>query len=279
MKKYESEGKKFHNSESINLKGINNGSSYKLKIEENVKKEKYETPKNIKGRRGSRFDIFNNDNNKSKNNLLAIKREKENIIKKKFTTNFTNFLDKNRDKLKDKVKDRIKDKEKIKEKLKDKIKDKVKDIFKEKNYDNTKSKSKDMEKDKEEEKEEEKEKENDNTNNLKSSTRTKKEKKKNKKKEKKEKNKTKEKDNIKEKCGGKKFSAKNLKLFSIKPEKENKVDNIDRKDKSRTHICRIQNNNLSSTLTKKMNAFQSVNFSDRNHHHPEKNTIKHLIHY
>ena len=275
LKKYESEGKKFHNSDALSRKRINNGSSYKLKIEENLKKEKYETPKNFKGRRGSRFDIFNNDNNKSKNNLLAMKREKENIIKKKFTTNFTNFLDKNRDKLKDKVKDRIKDKEKIKEKLKDKIKDKVKDIFKEKNYDNTKSKSKDKEKDKEKgkeeekEKEKEKEKENDNTNNLKTSIKTKKDKKKTKKKEKnktKEKEKEKERESLREKSGGKKFSAKNLKLLSIKPEKENKVDNNIRKDKSRTHICRIQNNYLSRSSTKKLTLFQSVNFSGKNHH-------------
>ena len=267
MKKYESEEKKFHNSDALSLKRINNGSSYKLKIEESLKREKYENPKNIKGRRGSRFDIFNNDNKPKNNVLLTVKREKENIVNKMFTTNFANFLDKNRDKSKDKdkVKDKIKDKEKIKEKIKDKIKDKVKDIFKEKNYDNTKSKSKDMEKEKE--KEEGKEKKNDNTNNLKSSIRTKKDKKKNKKKEK---NKTKEKDSLKEKCGGKKFSAKNLKLISIKPEKENKVINIARKDMSITHICHIQNNNSSRTLTKKMNAFQSANSNVKNHP-PENN--------
>ena len=59
-------------------------------------------------------------------------------------------------------------------------------------------------------------------------------------------------------------------MLSIKPEKENKVDNIIRKDKSRTHICRIQNHYLSRISTKKMNIFQSVNFSAKNHR-PENN--------
>ena len=240
MKKYDSDGKRFHNSDALSQKKNINSSSFKLKIEENLKKEKYETPKNFKGRRGSRSGILNNDN-KSKNDiLLTVKREKENIINKKFTTNFTNFLDKNRDKLKDKDKDKDKDKEKIKEKMKDKIKDKVKDMFKEKNNDNinikNKSKSKDKEKEKEKEKDKkkEKEKENDDTNNLKSSTRTKKDKKKNKKKEK---NKT----------------------------KENKIDTMVRKDKSRTHIYHPQNNYLCRSSTKKLSVLQSVNLSAKNH--------------
>ena len=260
FKKYESEAKKFHNSDALSKKRINNGLSYKLKIEENFRKEKYETPKNAKGRRGSRFDIFITDKNFKNNILLTVKREKENIAHKNFSTNLTNILDKHRDKLEGK--DKVKNKEKIKEKKRDRNKDKNKEIIKDKNHDSIKSKEKEKENDN-----------NNNTYNLKMSTRTKKEKKKSKKKDK---NKTKEKDISKEKNGRKKFSAKILKLLLIKPKKENKGDDIIRRDKSKTQIYRPQNNYLAKTSTKRLKVFQSVNLSSKNHYFENNFSLKRM---
>ena len=234
-RKYEYEGKNFERN--------NNQEKTKLKNDESFKKDKYETPKNGVDRRGSRFDISNNENNIKKNDLFSVKREKENVINKKNTTTFTNILEKNKDKNRTKIKDKVKDQ--FKEKVKDKIKDKVKDKIKEKIHDTLKNKEKE------------------NEINLKVSNRLK-EKKDKKKSKKKDKNKIKEKFMLKEKSDGKKFSAKNLKFLYTKNDKENKEDELIRRDKSKTLVCNNSKNNfLPKTSSKKLHT-HNINLNYKN---------------
>ena len=129
------------------------------------------------------------------------------------------------------------------------------------------NRSKDKNKEKDNMKNKEKEKEN--NNNKRPKTKEKKEKKKNKKKEK---NKIKEKDLTNDNSLRKKYSAHNLKFFSIKNEKENKNDILVRREKSKTIMGNVQSNLLNRGSNKNI---KLIKFTSRNYF-SNKNVFKRM---
>ena len=122
----------------------NNFMNYKININENIKKNSnlLEMPNSSKRRRRSIFDL-NLEENKKKNILLNIRKEKENLTSKKKSA-FSNKIV---------IEDRDKHKEKFKEKNKNKEKENENENKKEKKKNKKKEKNKQKEKEKEKEKE------------------------------------------------------------------------------------------------------------------------------
>ena len=126
----EKENLKLKANDDSNKRRVNNFLSYKININETFKKKGnlFEMPTSAKKRRRSIFDDINLNDNKKKNILLNIRKEKENLTgKKKSTLSNKGDFDKDKHILKEKIKEKEKEKEK-------KNKDKDNDINLKKKY-------------------------------------------------------------------------------------------------------------------------------------------------